>query len=163
MGIFDLFKGKKHAPVVSSKGASDLPLLAQLEKDAQTDDIAWVQYFNVKLGMDLGGIVGVFNAFSDAGSLMRCFVEILECDMAASRAQVGTEERQRRLRLKVAQTNSNEQELLMQYWDFFGDACTKVCTNREFAEWVHKPKNFTVMPDIFTHEILKLACKVTGR
>lgn len=163
MGIFDLFKCKKQAPVAPSKEPAEIPFLAQLEKDAQTDDIAWVQYFNVKLGMDLGGILGVANTFSDAEGLMRSFIEILECDMAASRAKVGTEERQQRLKLKVAQVKSNEQEILMQYWDFFGDACSRVCTNRSFAEWVHKPKSFTVMPDIFTHEILKLACKVTGR
>lgn len=62
MGILDIFK--KLASRNSDKnGADSLPLLDSLERDAKKSDIVWVQYFNIKLGLDLGGIIEVMEAF----------------------------------------------------------------------------------------------------
>jgi hypothetical protein len=162
MGILDIFK--KLASRNSDKnGADSLPLLDSLERDAKKSDIVWVQYFNIKLGLDLGGIIEVMEAFSDSATLMKHFCLLLENDMAASRRGSCTSERQNSVTRILSQFDKKEQGLLSTYWDFFGEACARICSKPKFVEWIHEPKNFTAMPDIFTYEILKLACKITGK
>lgn len=105
----------------------------------------------------------VMAVFSDSASLMKHFCLLLEADMAASRRSSSTRERQNSIKRILSQFDKKEQDILLTYWDFFGDACGRIHTNPEFVEWIRSPKDFTAMPDIFTYEILKLACKITGR
>ena len=162
MSIFDLIK-KLTSRQRAENDADNLPILDSLERDAQKSDISWVQYFNVKLGLDLGGIMGVMEAFSDPATLMEHFSMLVENDMASSRRGISASERQSGLRRSLSHVGKNEQDLLLKYWDFFGDACARIHTNTDFVKWIYTPKNFTAMPDIFTFEVLKLACRITGR
>ena len=133
MSILDLFR-KLTSRHGSEKETDNLPLLDSLERDAKKSDVAWVQYFNIQLGLDLGGIMGVMEAFLDHTTLMKHFCQLVENDMAASRRGISASERQKSINNILSNFEKKEQDPLLRYWDFFGDACSRICTKPNFVE-----------------------------
>ncbi len=128
----------------------------------KSSDEAWVFEFELALGEELGGIFGVMQAFSNSEELLEHFGKILQIDMAAAKQG---ESQQRRSDMVVGyldKLKDNDRDLLLKYWDFFGDSCARIHANDDFVHWIKRTK-FEVMPSIFTHEILKIACHIMGK
>jgi len=128
------------------------------------DDMNFVADFNYQLGQDLGGVVGVFDAFQDSESLWSSLVMLIKSDMEMSKKGIlNAEERSSVLRDSVCGLGATDQMILTRYFDFFAEAVCRIRENNSFAFKINQDNPHTIMPDIFTFEVLKLACKVAGK
>jgi len=153
MGFFDLFRNMK---------PNDTPNDRDLRNDPIQDDIAWVQDFNISLGDELGGIHQIMDAFSNDSGMIKHFIIMVNKDMEASKSMLPPITRTHIISEYLQQVSEPDRRLLLIYWGFFGEACSRLSQNHDFASWIRADHHFTTMPDIFTYEILKIACQVLG-
>jgi len=124
------------------------------------ENVEWVFEFNLELGRRLGGVVGVFNAFQDSGVLLSELASILKMDMQNSRDILMDYTQRTRAVERFIDSSKCSKVLLDAYWDFLSEAIIRMHDDQGFADSIGE-NTFTVMPDIFTHEVLVLAKKVT--
>ena len=115
--------------------------------------------FDLKLGLQLGGIFGVFEAFSTPVILMNNFNTLLNIDIDASKQKLPMKQRCELISKYFEKLEKKESVILSSYWNFFGEACVKINSNPEFVKWINQSTG-DVMPTIFTFQILKIACHI---
>lgn len=134
-----------------------------MDKKNSESDFEWFDSFNISLGMDLGGAFHVLNAFEDPAKLLGHFTEILAIDREAVHRGNSPIERSKEIALRINRYEGSEKLLLARYWDFFSDAFSRVHRNPNFVTWIKGENTFTVMPHIFSFEILKIVCRISGK
>ena len=130
------------------------------------DDIQWVMDFNINLGIGLGGLLQVMQAFENQVALMKSFCDLVKHDMKNASHGMTANERAENLQFVVngiRKTRRQDAYLLEKYWEFFSDACDRIVRNPAFANWIDEGREFQMYPEIFTYEILRLANKTVGR
>lgn len=127
------------------------------------ENIKWVQDFNLNLGINvLGGIFGVLEAFADPVKMLEEFLDLLAYsdelrDSYGGKSKEFNEAmRSHLLKLAKRLPEKSFDVLCKQYVPFYYEACVRLRSNEKFVDWV-KENEFSIMPDIFTREVLLYA------
>ncbi len=127
------------------------------------ENIKWVQDFNLNLGVNvLGGIFGVHEAFADPVKMLEEFLDLLAYsdelrDSYGGKSKEFNEAmRSHLLKLAKRLPEKSFDVLCKQYVPFYYEACARLRSNEKFVDWV-KENEFSIMPDIFTREVLLYA------
>ena len=127
------------------------------------ENIKWVQDFNLNLGVNvLGGIFGVHEAFADPVKMLEEFLGLLAYSDELRDSHGGkSKEFNEAMRLHLLNLAKRLPEksfavLCKQYVPFYYEACVRLRSNKKFVDWV-KENEFSIMPDIFTREVLLYA------
>lgn len=133
---------------------------AQKPSLSASADIRWVMDFNLQLGVELGGVIGVFNVFSDAKGMLEKFMAIMLKDVEFHRQGMSANLRAEFMAESFNRSYPREViGLMKKYHAFYCDAFPRLINNAAFREWV-KSSSFSIMPDMFTHAVLKFAVKL---
>lgn len=126
-------------------------------------NIKWVQDFNLNLGVNvLGGIFGVHEAFADPVKMLEEFLDLLAYsdelrDSYGGKSKEFNEAmRSHLLELAKRLPEKSFDVLCKQYVPFYYEAYARLRSNEKFVDWV-KENEFSIMPDIFTREVLLYA------
>lgn len=127
------------------------------------ENIKWVQDFNLNLGVNvLGGIFGVLETFADPVKMLEEFLDLLAYSDELRDSYGGKSkefnEAIRSYLHKLARRLPEQSfaVLCKHYVPFYYEAFARLRANPKFVDWV-KENEFSVMPDIFTCQVLLYA------
>lgn len=127
------------------------------------DNIKWVQDFNLNLGVNvLGGLFGVLETFSDPVKMLEELLDLLAYsdelrDSYGGKSKEFNEAMRWYLHKLVKRLPEKSFTVLCSHYvPFYYEACVRLKSNPKFIDWV-KENEFSIMPDIFTREVLLYA------
>lgn len=94
-----------------------------------TSDIAWIDEFNIQMGLKhttLFSIQNMDDAFLEAPRRLKVFYTMIETDQASSGHNLSLEKRQQRIRNSMKDCTDREREMLLDYWEFFGELLSRI-------------------------------------
>ena len=131
----------------------------------KSDDMVWADEFTLQMGLEFDDLFGVFampQSFADAPRLLKIFYAMINTDRSTVSVGCSGEERFSRLHNVMSGCSQREQEVLMKFWNFFGDVCVRIRNNPDFGREIRNlPKDhYKMMPGIYTYQIMNWASQL---
>ena len=135
------------------------------KESVMSDDMVWADEFTLQMGLEFDDLFGIFampQSFADAPRLLKIFYGMINTDRSAASVGCSREERFSRLHNVMSGCSQREQEVLMKFWNFFGDVCVRIRNNPDFGREIRNlPKDhYKMMPGIYTHQIMTWASQL---